>query len=119
MQNTLSMTVGKLDEAKGAQEVKFSGEFDKAGYTAVREELNDLVKNFGGKSLVFNFSGLKFINSEGIGHLMEIHSFLGKSDKVLAIVGPNAHVKDVFGAVGMDQIMPVHESLSAFLSSKK
>lgn len=116
MQNTLSIEVGVLDEA-GNQEVKFVGEFDKAGFSSVKEQLADLVKGFSGKNLIFNLSGLKFINSEGIGHIMEIHTHLSKADRRLVLVAPNAHVGDVFNAIGMSSVVAVFPSMDAFLNS--
>lgn len=99
------------------QVVKFNGEFDKAGQTEVKEMLDDVVKNFTGSSLVFDFAALKFINSEGIGYLMEIHTHLINNDKKLVIVSLNAHVKDVFQAIGIGEIIPVFDDMDEFLAS--
>lgn len=97
------------------QIVKFVGEFDKAGYTTVKDELVCAVENFSGNSLVFDFGALKFINSEGIGHLMEIHTHLVKDGKKLVIIGPNSHVSDVFRAIGLGEIIPIFVKMDDFL----
>lgn len=115
MKITLELDVKPLNPEKHYQIIKFNGDFDKAGYIEVKEELNSDVKSFKGTSLVFDFTHLKFINSEGIGYLMEVHTYLVKSDKQLVIVGANAHVKDVFGAVGIREIISLYPDMDSFL----
>ncbi|MFH1284174.1 MAG: STAS domain-containing protein [Candidatus Peregrinibacteria bacterium] len=117
MQPNLTITLEKAE--KKYQVVKFLGEFDKAGHSEIREKLDSAVKDFGGKVLVFDFSGLKFINSEGIGYLMEIHTHLVNRDKKLVILGLGAHVKDVFKTIGMSEIIPVFKDMDGFLSNNQ
>ena len=114
MEATLSITVGTT--ADDHQIVKFKGEFDKAGHSDIKDALDSCVKAFDGKNLVFDFADLKFINSEGIGYLMEIHSHLSKLGKSLVIVGANAHIKDVFQTIGLKDVIPVHKDLVSFLN---
>lgn len=90
---------------------KFTGEFDKAGFSDVRDELMTLVSDFKGKRLVFDFSHVTFINSEGIGFLMEAHSNLKDNDQQLVIVGANAHVLDVFQTIGLPDLVPLYKSM--------
>lgn len=96
---------------KQYQTITFAGEFDKAGYNEISARLNEFVKAFGLKILIFDFGNLKFINSEGIGYLIELNTYLIKHDKQLVIVAPNAHVKDVFLTIGLRDIIPIKDSL--------
>ncbi|MFA6917309.1 MAG: STAS domain-containing protein [Candidatus Gracilibacteria bacterium] len=117
MQKTLNIVVNPLDATKRSQLIQFNGDFDKAGYGEVRDELNGAVKSFVGASLVFDFTNLKFINSEGIGYLMEVHTHLVKQNKKLVIVGVNEHVKDVFETIGISEVIPLYPTLDAFLKA--
>lgn len=114
MQPTLKISIVPLED-KGYMAVKFDGEFDKAGHGEIREELDKTVKGFSGSVIVFDFTNLKFINSEGIGYLMEIHTHLVNRDKKLVIVGMNNHVADVFKTIGISEIIPVYDTLDEFL----
>ncbi len=116
MHKNLTITVEPVAGNEAVKVVKFSGEFDKAGHSEVREELDSLVKQFEGKHLIFDFGGLKFINSEGIGYLMEIHTHLMNRDKALVIVDLNSHVKDVFKTIGISEIIDLYDSLEDFLN---
>ena len=112
MHATLQIEIG---EVKGkSQVIKFIGEFDKAGHSDIREVLDEAVKAFSGKTLVFDFGSLRFINSEGIGYLMEIHTHLVNRDKKLVIVGPTSHVEDVFKTIGISEIIDIYEDLESF-----
>jgi anti-anti-sigma factor len=117
MDPNLNVDIGTPSEGQNHQVIDFNGEFDKAGYTDVKEELNKAIEDFSLKYLVFNFAKLNFINSEGIGYLMEVHTHLVQRDRKLVIVGLNAHVKDVFNTIGMSEIIDSHDELDGFLNS--
>lgn len=118
MQKNLVLQIGEPSSTDNYQIIKFNGEFDKAGHSEIKEGLDNVVKSFGGKNLIFDFESLKFINSEGIGYLMEIHAHLIKSDKRLVIVGLQHNVKDVFETIGISEIIPIYTNLDEFLSSR-
>ena len=117
MNKNLEIQLGAQDNDMKYQVIKFVGEFDKAGHSEIREQLDEAVKDFNGKILIFDFSGLKFINSEGIGYLMELHTHLLNRDMKLILVGLNAHVADVFKTIGIGEIIPTFDNVAAFLKT--
>jgi anti-anti-sigma factor len=116
MGKTLQIKVESANQEKDYQVIQFIGEFDKAGHLDIREELDAVVKDFKMASLVFDFNGLKFINSESIGYLMEIHTLLSKKKKKLVLVKPDAHVKEVLKTIGIADVIPMHTTLEAYLN---
>ncbi|MBU1151367.1 STAS domain-containing protein [Patescibacteria group bacterium] len=106
-----------LEPVDSYQVVEFVGEFDKFGLSSVKPKLESFLKTFSLDVLVLDFTGLKFINSEGIGLLFEIHTHLAKANKKLAVVGSAAHVKDVFETVGMSEVIPMYGKLADFVKS--
>lgn len=118
MQKVLKISIKDL-EGKSAKIVDFFGDFDKVGYSDIKEEINAFVTQFKDSFLIFDFHKLKFINSEGIGYLMEVHTHLMKNDQKLVIIGPNAHVQDVFDAIGITQIISVYPKMSDFINELK
>ena len=119
MNQNLRVEFNPIGEAKDYQIVRFIGEFDKAGHAEIKSQLDKFIENFQLKNLVFDFSALNFINSEGIGYLMEIHAHLMKSDRHLVIVGLNSHVRDIFTAIGIAEIVKIYQSLDDFINSSK
>lgn len=122
MENTLKISKGTADKKNAYLSIAFEGEFDKAGYSDIREQLDKSLDSFASaenaslKTLVFDFSKLKYINSQGIGVLMEIHTKLKELGKALVIVGLNANVKDVFNAIGMNEMVKLYDNMKAFLN---
>jgi len=114
----INLTLEVLDNAEGKdyRVVKLAGEFDKAGHSDIQEDFDSLVKGLSESVLVLDFSGLKFINSEGIGYLMEVHTHLLKRDKKLVLVQVLSNVRDVFETIGIGEIIPIYTNLSDFLS---
>jgi len=114
MQARLKMEISPADEDKGYMLLLFAGEFDKIGYSEIDTELEALIDSLSVPTLIFDFHQLNFINSEGIGYLMEVHSRLMKADKQLVIVGARAHIRDVFDAIGIGEIIRTFDKLSDF-----
>lgn len=116
MMPTLKIDVEQLQPNQDFQLVKFSGSFDKAGHSDVKDNLESCIKDFSLKTLIFDFRDLQFINSEGIGYLMEIHTHLVQRDRRLVIVSVNDHVKDVFETIGIAEIIPLYADLADYLN---
>lgn len=112
----LILDIKPVEDGENHQVVSFNGELDKAGHMEVKPQLDELVENFENKTLVFDFTGLKFINSEGIGYLMEIHTHLLNRGKELVIVAVGAHIADVFEAIGINEIITLYPDLNSFIS---
>lgn len=118
MNTNLQLEFMEAGQGLDYQIVKFDGAFDKAGYAEVKDRLDQFVENFSLQTLIFDFHNLKYINSEGIGYLMEVHTHLVQRSRKLVLIGPNVHVKDIFAAIGIIDIVPIFDELNSFLNSK-
>ena len=99
--------------------VKFTGDLDKAGLEAVKDQLDKLVDSLEEKRIVFDFTDLNFINSEGIGFLMTLHIRLTKKEKDLIIVGAADHVYDVLKVIGLINVIKIFNTMTEFKESIK
>lgn len=99
------------------QSVEFYGDLDKAGQNIVQERIDKIVSDFNYPFLIFDFSNLNFINSEGIGLLMTIHSHLVKTNKELVIIGAKSNVKDVLDVIGIFSLLKYYRTLEDFLGN--
>ena len=115
MKPNLTIEIKKTSDGEDHQVVVFRGEFDKAGHSEIRDELNKFIDEFSAKTLVFDFSALKFINSEGIGYLMEIHAHLIQRGRKFVIVKVSANIEDVFETIGLKEVIPLYKDLNEFL----
>lgn len=109
--HNLTVSVSPAPSASLYEVATFAGDLDKSGLASVKERLESLAAQFSGRYLVFDFSQLNFINSEGIGFLMMIHTRLAKAGKSLVIVNAKPNVKDVFSVIGLLQVIEYFDSL--------
>ncbi|MEK7171862.1 MAG: STAS domain-containing protein [Patescibacteria group bacterium] len=93
------------------QVVEFTGELDAASVRDAEKKIFDMLPNFKHKFLLFDFTGLKFINSEGVGFMASVHAKLMHAGKQLILFGVKDHVADTFQAVGFEKMMPVFHSI--------
>jgi len=117
MEKNLTLTIENTNEEKSYQIIKFIGELDKAGHSEIRDFLDDIVDKFSLKTLIFDFSALRFINSEGIGYVMEINNHLKAEERSLVVIGLLPNVADVFKAIGLGDVIEVHKSLDSYLNA--
>jgi anti-anti-sigma factor len=99
--------------------VTFDGDLDKLGLESIRQQIDELAENLKTRYLVYDFSDLNFINSEGIGYLITVHYRLVKKDKVLAVVSASSHVKDVLQVIGVNEMVQVYDDMKAFTEAIK
>lgn len=87
--------------------VEFHGELDKSTISGAEVELEKIVENFEREYLIFDFGGLVYINSEGIGLLISVHAKLAKNKKHLLFIGAKRNVMSVFELIGLQKLIPI------------
>lgn len=86
--------------------VEFDGELDKSTLSEAETQLIKLVDSLKRKYLIMDFRRLKYINSEGIGLLMSLHTKLIKNNKRIFMCGANQNVLSVLDLVGLSKLIP-------------
>lgn len=86
--------------------VEFHGEIDKSTIDIFKNTVTPLVEQNPSSRFIFDFTDLKFINSEGIGSLMAFHTRLVKREKKLILVGLQSNVRDVLDLIGLTKLIP-------------
>lgn len=97
--------------------LSFVGALDSFGLKLHRNEISSLISDFHGKFLILDFSKLEFINSEGIGLLLEINETLKTRNANLILVGAVKQVLDVLRVVGILETVRHYGELSECLTS--
>jgi anti-anti-sigma factor len=97
--------------------VEFHGELDKSTLPNAENQISKLVEAFDGKTFICDFSGLNFINSEGVGFLVSMHSKLCKKNRAFVLADAKPNILDILNVVGLPKIIPVFDSLSLAIES--
>lgn len=93
-------------EINGIVIFEFTGELDETNadktFTSVYNEIWD----FSGKKIVFNLTGLRYLNSKSIGYIADVFSNIEEKKGKMYISNCDESVKDVLELVGITTIIP-------------
>lgn len=96
---------------------EFHGELDETNadntFTSIKTEIGD----FEDKKIIFDMSGLKYLNSKSIGYIADIYWDLEENDGDMAICNCDENVKDVLELVWIPKIIPTFDELDEALSN--
>ena len=85
------------------------GEFDTFYCSHLQKEIDELV-NAGVTNIVLNLRLVKFINSTALGAIIKASKGVAAAGGKLLISRPSAFCRDILEKVGLDRVVPVHDS---------
>ncbi|NDK08563.1 anti-sigma factor antagonist, partial [Candidatus Gracilibacteria bacterium] len=97
----------KQKDVDGIIVFEFAGELDETNADKTFGGLYKTIGEFTGKKIIFNFSGLKYLNSKSIGYIADIFSNIEESNGKIYITNCQEGVKDVLELVGITSIIPI------------
>lgn len=100
------------------QIIELHGELDQSTLPNTEKQIIAFLADFGRKYLILDLTDLKFINSEGIGFIVSMHTKLAKKGKNLILCGMQGNVKDVFEVIGMSKMLPVYKNIAEAVAPK-
>lgn len=86
--------------------VLFDGELDEYTSNYTREYLDKIFEDYGYKSVIFDMTKLKFMDSTGIGVLLGRYKKLKQFSKEVFIHNPNNTIEKIIKMSGIYEIMP-------------
>lgn len=106
-------------EQNGILVFEFSGELDETNADKTFKNIYDQIGDFGDKKIVFNFSGLKYLNSKSIGYIADVFSNVEDNEGQMSISNCSEGVKDILELVGITTIVPTLDSEEEAIESMK
>jgi len=107
--------VAGVEERDGAVIVELVGELDLYNAHLVREQLFAAAKG-GPERLVVELSGVTFIDSTGLGVLIEARTCMANR-RAFLLVSPGVETRRALEISGLDRHFAVHDSLDEALSA--
>ena len=108
--------VGMIEtKENGVTILSVDGNLDADGTQAMEEKVVGLLES-GETSLLFDFSGLDYINSSGLRVLVLAYQRLKKASGTVAICGIKDYIQEVFEVSGYDKIFPLYPNKDDALS---
>ncbi len=99
-------TADKLKD--GRPGVKITGEVDVATAAPFREALEEVISG-GDEKVYLDLSDMDYIDSTGIGILIDIKKNVMKPDQQFVLINPKRSIRKLFQLTGVDQIFPIAE----------
>lgn len=93
-----------------AAELAIFGEFDMTGVLRVEPELSQMLKADGIDRLLLDLSGLEFVDSTGLGVILELDQRARSGEFELSIIPGPRHVQRVFEVTKLADVLPFRES---------
>ena len=95
------------EQESGIIILAIDGNLDAEGTQAMEEKVLALLES-GETKLLFDFSGLDYINSSGLRVLVLAYQRLKKTSGTVAICGVKDYIQEVFEVSGYDKIFPLY-----------
>ena len=93
------------DLRRGTLTVHLSGELDHNMAAYVRRETDDLLEDARIRRLVFDLSGLEFMDSSGIGLVIGRYKSMVRRGGSVAVTDPGARIDRIFQMSGLYQLV--------------
>ena len=93
------------ERRRGAMVVSLSGELDHRRADQLRPELDELLRDPKIKELVFDLTGLSFMDSSGIGMVLGRYKLMARRGGSVSVKCVNAQIDRVFELAGLYQIV--------------
>jgi len=101
-----------LPSGKMAKQVRFVGQLDETNVDEEAKQVYAIIDAFTETpQLIFDFSGLDYMNSKSIGYVTDWYSRVTEKGGKLVIAQPKPNIVDILKVVGITQIVSVLDSL--------
>jgi len=93
------------------------GEIGPESIEIFKDKLSGLLNNFTQNVLIFNLNDLSYINSEGIGLIMNLINKATEAKREIILSGLEGEVKDVIELIGLQKIAKTFRHLGEALDA--
>ncbi len=90
--------------------IKLDGELDHHSSEEIRDEIDREIDQYGVKNIIFDLSGMNFMDSSGIGVVIGRYKKVSKMGGEVAVVNINSRVERIFKMSGLFNIVKKFES---------
>ena len=92
------------------------GEIDHHNSMSLRTNIEKLFNRGTNKHIIFDFAGVTFMDSSGIGVLIGRYRELKKTGGHVYVINVSPECKPLFGVSGLFRIIPLHDSLDSIFN---
>lgn len=101
----------KFEEKEKMLVVYMTGELDHHSSETVRIKIDNKIDELGVKDVIFDFSGINFMDSSGIGVIIGRYRKVSEYGGKIAIVNLKPHIKRIFELGGLFKIIKEYKNM--------
>jgi len=105
-----------VDNTEGHVLIRAAGELDVSSSPSLQRTGEDSLAD-GHRVVLLDLSGIKFLDSSGLGALMALHRSALAHGAHVAVVAASAAVRRVVDLTGVRHVLPLHDSVEDALRS--
>ncbi len=112
---TVQITIEDLSGAPQGKVVKLIrivGQLDESNVDEQAKSIYQVIESgIQGLNLIFDFTGLEYMNSKSIGYLTDWYSKVSSTGGKVAIASARDNILDILQVVGLTQLIPAYATL--------
>lgn len=97
--------------------VTLVGELDHHSSESVRIKIDNKIEELGSQNIIFDFNGVNFMDSSGIGVVMGRFKKLSTTGGKACVINLKPQIKRVFELSGLFKIIPEYEDIKIAVSN--
>lgn len=97
--------------------VKLNGDIDHHNSNRYRKEIDKEINSRPVKNIIFDFKGLEFMDSSGIGMILGRYKLITGLNGKMMIASPNSQIIKILSVSGINKIIDVYETVDKALNS--
>ena len=109
----LKINIEQISEKQSSYTISFDGDFDgsaKENLTQVQSLIDSTSEN---TNLILDFTKLHYMNSYGIGQLVNWHNILNEKGGKIIIACANKNIKDIFAILGINELFETYPDMTS------
>lgn len=92
--------------------IQMEGELDHHTSVELRRQIGSAWAEMGGRNLVFDFLGVTFMDSSGIGVMIGRYKETTALGGRIAIANPNEKIREIIRLSGLSRLLPVFDTVA-------
>jgi anti-sigma B factor antagonist len=106
----------EIGHENGIVILAISGKIDSFSLDDLNAAFNTVMKK-GGKKILLDMKGLRYINSKGIGSLISFLKWVEKIGGAVRLADVHSNIKETFQILGLERVLPLYDSLAEAMES--
>ena len=109
----MRINIEEIKDKPNSHVIIFDGDFDGSAKEKVAQIESFIDSASENANLIFDFCKLHYINSYGIGQMVNWHNIFNQKGGNISVVGMNKNVKEIFAILGIGNLFKTYPDMAS------